>query len=408
MTRRLLAACALVAGLAVLPAPMGAQAPTADEFFNDRVLHDLHLFVNSRDLKVLRATYTANTYYPADMVWGSTRVRNVAIRSRGSGSRNPWKLGLKIDFNRYVSGRTFVGLNALVLDNLWQDPGLIRDAMAMKVFRKMGQAAPRESFARLFINNEYQGLYAMVEPIDAKFLARALGDTDGYLFEYNWVDYFFGEYLGSAWAPYKARFGAQTRDKESDSALYGPIRQLFFEVNQPMDGAWRDNVERYVDLDQLITHVAIETFTAEIDGVVGAWGMNNFYLTRPASSTRHRFLPWDKDNAFAAIDAPLDQWLNENILVRRALTFPDLRARFDEVLAGCAASAATDNWLEQEVDRIWALVGAAAYADTKKQFSNEALDEHIAFLKAFARLRPAFVTAALAARQAAEEGAEAR
>jgi hypothetical protein len=401
MTRHLLAACALVAGLSALPVPMEAQAPTADGFFDDRVLHDLHLFVNSRDLKALKATYTANTYYPADMVWGSTRVRNVAIRSRGSGSRNPWKLGLKIDFNRYVSGRTFVGLNALVLDNLWQDPGLIRDAMAMKVFRQMGQAAPRESFARLFINHEYQGLYAMVEPVDAKFLAQPLGDPDGYLFEYNWVTDFFGEYLGGSYAPYKARFGAQTRDKESDASLYGPIRQMFFEINQPMDGAWRETVERYLDLDQLITHVAIETFTAEIDGVVGAWGMNNFYLTRPASNTRHRVLPWDKDNAFAAIDAPIDQWLNENIIVRRALTYPDLRARFDEVLTACATAAASDNWLEQEIDRIWAVVGGAAYADTKKQFSNEALGEHIAFLRAFARLRPAFVASALAARQAA-------
>ncbi len=119
------------------------------------------------------------------MAWGGTRVRNVAIRSRGSGSRNPWKLGIKVDFNRYVSGRTFAGLNALVLDNLWQDPGPIRDALTMKVFARMGQAVPLESFRRLFINNEYEGLYAMVEPIDARFLARALGQPDAYLFEHT-------------------------------------------------------------------------------------------------------------------------------------------------------------------------------------------------------------------------------
>jgi hypothetical protein len=173
MIRRLFLAIVFLAGLAGSTTPLVAQAPTADAFFDDRVLHDLHLYVNSRDMALLRQNYTANTYYTADMVWNGTRVRNVAIRSRGSGSRNPWKLGLKVDFNRYVSGRTFVGLNALVLDNLWQDPGLIRDALTMKVFSRMGQVAPRESFCRLFINHEYEGLYAMVEPIDARFLARA-------------------------------------------------------------------------------------------------------------------------------------------------------------------------------------------------------------------------------------------
>ncbi len=38
-----------------------------------------------------------------------------------------------------------------------------------------------------------------------------------------------------------------------------------------MDAVWRENVDRFVDLEQLMTHVEIENFTAEIDGVVGAW-----------------------------------------------------------------------------------------------------------------------------------------
>jgi spore coat protein CotH len=399
MTRRLFLAIGLVLVTLVSTGTVRAQVPTADAFFDDRVLHDLRLWVNSRDLKLLYANYTTNTYYPADMIWGNTRVRNVAIRSRGSGSRNPQKIGLKIDFNRYVGGRTFVGLDSLVLDNLWQDPGLIRDAMAMKVFGKMGQAAPRESFCRLYINNEYQGVYAMVEPIEEAFLARTLGDDTGYLFEYNWLDVFLGQFLGSALAPYKARFEAQTRDRESDAALYAPIRDLFFEVNRPIDAVWRESVERYVDLEQLVSHVAIENFTAEIDGVIGGWGMNNFYLTRPSTDTRHRFLPWDKDNAFSAIEAPITAWIDQNILLQRALTFPDLNALYFDVLERCATAAATDDWLAGEIDRIWALVAQAAYADSKKQFSNQALDEQITFLKDFARLRPAFVLQALSDRR---------
>ena len=160
-------------------------AQTSDDLFAPHVLNDVELQVNARDLAALREHWTENTYYPADMTWRGQRIRNVAIRSRGTGSRNPVKLGLRIDFNRYVTGRQFLGLDALVLDNFWQDPSMLRERTAMALFTRLGVPAPREAFCRLFINGVYQGVYALVEPIEEPFLQRTLGDSDGYLFETN-------------------------------------------------------------------------------------------------------------------------------------------------------------------------------------------------------------------------------
>ena len=42
----------------------------------------------------------------------------------------------------------------------------VRERLAFTIFEKMGEPAPRESFCRLYINNEYQGLYAITEEID--------------------------------------------------------------------------------------------------------------------------------------------------------------------------------------------------------------------------------------------------
>ena len=109
-------------------------AQTSDDLFAPHVLNDVQLQVNTRDLAALREHWTENTYYPADMTWRGQRIRNVAIRSRGTGSRNPVKLGLRIDFNRYVTGRQFLGLDALVLDNFWQDPSMLRERTAMAYF----------------------------------------------------------------------------------------------------------------------------------------------------------------------------------------------------------------------------------------------------------------------------------
>jgi hypothetical protein len=139
--------------------PTALRAQTPDDLFDLTEMHDIRLFVNSRDLQRLRERFDQNTVYPADLQWRSLRVRNVGIRSRGAASRNPVKLGLEIDFSRYNSRQRFLGLRSLVLDNLWQDPAMVREQVVMALFERMGEPAPRESFARLYINNEYQGLY---------------------------------------------------------------------------------------------------------------------------------------------------------------------------------------------------------------------------------------------------------
>src|SRR5215216_3892583 len=105
----------------ILLASSPTNAQTVNELYDPATLHDLHLTINSRDFQALRVDYLQNTYYPADLEWRNVHVRNIAVRSRGTGSRNPVKLGIKIEFGRYVTGQSFLGLESLVLDNLWQD-----------------------------------------------------------------------------------------------------------------------------------------------------------------------------------------------------------------------------------------------------------------------------------------------
>src|SRR5687767_3191108 len=216
VTRRQRLTARVVAICAVIGWSEHARGQTTGQLFDQSVVHEIRMLINSRDLALLREHYDENTYYPADLQWGTLRVPNVAVRSRGFGSRSPTKLGLQIDFTRYATGQRFVGLKSLVLKNLLQDPSMVREALAMALFGRMGQPAPRESFCRLYINGVYQGLYALVEDIDDVFLARTLGSGSGYLFEFHYhVAPFRAGYLGTDLTPYKRRFEARTHDLES-------------------------------------------------------------------------------------------------------------------------------------------------------------------------------------------------
>lgn len=375
-----------------------AGAQSAGDLFNVDTLQEIRLFVNSKDLAQLRARWAENVFFPADLLWGTTRVRNVGIRSRGDGSRNPTKLGLLVEFDRYTTGQKLAGLTSIVLDNAWQDKSLMREQIAMAFFNRMGLPAPREAFCRLYINGDFQGVYVVIENIDTNFLARAIGESSGYLFEFHWprTTNFYGNDLGDDLSAYKSMFEARTHVLESDTILYSPIRDLFREVNSPQDAVWRSRVEQYVDLNQFVRFVAIEMFLAEYDGLTGNWGMNNFYLYRRGSGTIHQFIPWDRDFAFVGqFDSSIFLNTDVNILFQQAMAFSDLRDLYLTVLEQCAQRATEDDWLAREIAHSASVITAAVHEDPRKQFSNEDYDKEVGDLMGFAQRRPAYVLQAV-------------
>jgi spore coat protein CotH len=371
--------------------PVAAGAQTIDEFFDPHALQEVRLFINTRDLQQLRERVTENTRFAADFAWRDIRVRNVAVRAKGLATRNPIKLGLRVEFEHYTAGQRFLGLKTLLLDNLWSDPTMIRERVTMAFFARLGQPVPRETFCRLFINNVLQGVYALVEDIDPAFVARTIDDGAGYLYEYHFVTPFHGEFLGEDLEPYKARFEARSHNLEPAAALYGPIRELFRTLNQPDPTLWEAQADQVLDLAQFMTHVAIEHFLAENDGILGAAGMANFYLYRLANSARHRLIVWDKDTTFFDVRFSVVFGADENEVFRRAFAVPGLRALYLQVLEDCARAASVDGVLSAEIERALLVVDAAVREDPLKQFSNDAYDQGVAAMRAFAAARSAIV-----------------
>ena len=139
-----------------------------------------------------------------------------------------------------------------------------------------------------------------------------------------------------------------------------------------------------------MTHVGVESFMAENDGILGYAGMNNFYLYRSPGAKKHRVFPWDKDNAFLFIDSPITT-TDANVLFRRAMGHADLREVYLATIEQAARVAAADDFLALEIERLTAQIFDAARGDTKKQFGNDRFDQAIEFMREFATRRPAIV-----------------
>ena len=383
--------------LAFALAPALAQAQTANDLFARTDLQRIDLWVHSADWAKLKAEFQANTYYPADLTWNGITVRNVGIRSRGRGSRSPHKPGLRVDFDRYTTSQRFIGLKSFVLDNVTQDPSGVHESVAMAFYARLGIPAPREIHTRLFVNNEYAGLYVIVESVDKDMLARvfgAIGDdtqNDGYLYEFKWMDDWKFGYLGSALAEYKLRFEPTTHESKSDEELYRPIEELIRLANNTSTDRLTADLSPRLDIAQAIRFIAAQVFLGETDGFLGGFGINNLYLYRLENSDVHVFIAWDADNTFYHPEYPTNSGINENMLMRALMSVPEYNAMFYAELRRSVELAEADNWLSNEITNHIQRIDTAMKEDPAKPVSNNVYEGKAGEMLAFTAARIAFV-----------------
>ena len=406
------ALAALLIGSAARTYAQDTASLDAAALFDDSQLQEIRLVVNARDWADLKANFQSNTYYAAQFIWRDRIVKNVGIRSRGTGSRSGSKPGLRVDFNRFDGLQHFLGLKSVVLRNNVQDASQLHERIAMRLFARLGRPAPREAHVRLYVNDDYAGLYSVVEAIDKVFLADRFGQDGGYLYEYDYdpadPPYRF-EYRGAQPSAYSPKpFKPVTHEQDPDAR---PIAEMVRAITETPDADFQGTVSNYLHLEGFVAHAAVEAFLAETDGLLGDWGMNNFYLYRFQGTSVSTVIPWDKSEAFKA-GVTASVWRNvddvppssRNALMVRAMQQPALRGVFLDTLLWCAqiadaselsetaaSGAAATGWLEREVRRAADQVREAVREDRAAPFAFDEFEAEVQRLIDFAHDRGTIV-----------------
>lgn len=378
-------AVALSLGAGVFDA---AVAEAADPVFDSSRLHQCRLELDPADWAALRATFETNQHYAANLTIDSETVRQIGIRSRGAGSRSGEKPGLKLDFNKYVSGQEFHGYKSMILDNVTQDPSMMREVLANSVFEAVGIAAPQIAFCRLTVNTDFWGLYTLIEAVSKPFLKARLGEESGTLYDYEYADDYRFSYKGDDSGAYvPVPFEPQTNEGKLDGGLADFIRA----INQTPESGYAGAMEAYIDVKRFLTHLAVENACVEYDGIVGEFGMNNFYLYQYGGQKKFVFIPWDKDTSFQAVEWPVQQRMESNELTRRLMADPAMKAYYQGEVKRIAANFVTTAFLGPRIDQLAALIRASVAEDTHKPFSLADFEGAIVGLKGIASARAANV-----------------
>jgi hypothetical protein len=419
MWRKLLLFCLFLVAAGAIEA--GAQ--TANDLFDENVLHEVRLDMRPADWQFLKDHFREDTYVVCNFRWRFQNrivdVPEIGCRNRGQGSRSAAKPGLRLQISHYDKDRTFLGLKTIILRNNTQDASMMHERVAMAFMRRMGLPAPRSTHTRLYVNGEYAGLYTITEEVDEVFVDRVFyGNSSGYLYKY---DYAAGdpphafEYMGPDPARYVPKpFLPQTHE---DDPQAGVIEAWWRTVNQASDADFVPAVAAYTDFANLLLEVGVEAYLSEQDGILGDFGLNNFLIYRAPGSNQFKFIPWDKSQTFFALDRSVYQNVEPNVMMRRLLSVPSMNAAFvDVLLNSVAAAGGAGGWLAQEITKEYTLIRTAALEDPYKQCyggtqsirpcSNEEFEAEAAYLMRFAEQRPAVVMRQLSSNPNAPGGTQ--
>ena len=393
---------ALFALCAVLFAGPAFSDAAVDALFDPTRLHDVRISMAEADWARLRANYQLDTNYDATLTFDGETIANCTIRSRGSGTRNGVKPGLRVDFSRKVKSQTFHGFKRLVLDNMYNDPSFLREQLAFAVFDEAGIPVPRESFARLTVNGQYWGLYAIVEPIDEVFAATHVDTGGGNLFEYNvpsappgQLAWDFTLSRGETIEGYvPSPFEPKTNEDDLDGSA---LLDFIHTISQAPDHTFVEEVSQFVDPHVLLTHYAIEVATGEVDGLTSFFGVNNFYLYQLEGTRRFVFHPWDHDFNFTFADHSIYFGSERNRLIERLLSDPELREFYRSTLHDVVTQYVNPAWMTPRAEAMVALIRDSVLEDTKRRPGD--FDAAAAHIESFIAARGASVTAQLQARR---------
>ncbi len=274
-------ATAIVAGLLAAP----AAAPAADKaawLFKPRHVTEIKLHLPAASRAALKED--PGEYVPARFrlergngkTYGPLRI---GVRLKGFSSFRPLagKSAFKIKFDEYVEDQAFQGLEALTLNNMVQDPTMLRELLAYKAFRAAGLPAWRTGYSFLRIDGDAYGVYLNVESPDEVSAAR-LFPTTSHLYEAEAVD------LTPGAAP---EFEADAGDEDDIADL----ERLIGAVT-----AWT-GLDAVADLEQMTRFWAVEKYIGHWDSYSGRPYPNNYYLHSDAAG-RFTMLPWGTDQTW--------------------------------------------------------------------------------------------------------------
>jgi len=228
---------------------------------------------------------------------------DLGIRLRGNTSRGKKKKSFKLNFKKFNKEQRFFGLKKLNLKANVNDPSCVREHMVMNLYRDFNLVVARVNQVKLYINNDYMGLYSNIEQIDRTFLGTRYPNDDGNLYKCTYP----ADLANLSKVYDDSVYELKTNEDENNRDHLYDFIQFLTSAN---DTDFILHIEEYIDVTEYLKQLAIEILTGHWDGY--SYNKNNFYLYYNPNENRFEYIPYDTDNTLG-IDWVDRDWADRNI-----------------------------------------------------------------------------------------------
>lgn len=318
------------------------------------------------------------------------------IKCRGGMSSKYYKHSFSLELKHKVD------LGGLPKDDDWIinanyiDKTFMRHRISFELFRQMSakNVSPQSAYLNLNINGKYEGLYVLMQKMNAAMIGLDKSDSLSVLFKDPPIFYKNKlEHVQDSSNYYQQKF---PKINEHDKTAYIEKFKSFLFASS--DETFVKEIATWVDIDNIIDWHILLLFSNNEDGV-----MKNFYLYKKDSRTPFRIGIWDYDHSFGRDgDNELNMMEREidwksSILLDRLVNIPEtgynlrLRERWFELREKNIISLANFKWHVAENNKVihheveknftrWPI-------DNKWYYDNNGYEQELALMIKFVEMR---------------------
>jgi spore coat protein H len=243
-------------------------------------------------------------YVESTINFNGKKWKTVGFRLKGNSTLgSTWRSGVfklpfRLNFDQFedihpeINDQRLYGFKELSFSAGVKDNSLIREKVTADIFRMAGIPAAQTSFCKVYIDFgeglKYCGVYTMVEVIDDTMVKKQYGEDAGNIYkpESNFTT--FSE----------ATFEKKNNKAEANySDVKGAVTALNASNRTTDASAWRANLEKYMNMDQFVKWLAVNTTLVNWDTYGGM--AHNHYLYNH-STQKLVWIPWDNNEALTS------------------------------------------------------------------------------------------------------------
>ena len=325
--------------------------------FDTSSILSVNIQMDEADWNDMLENATAEAYYQCNVEVNGTMFYQVGIRPKGNTSLSAIanddttdRYSFKLEFDHYVDGQTCFGLDKLILNNNYADATNLKEALIYDMYQYLGADASLYNYAKISVNGEYWGVYLALEGVEDSFQLRNYGTESGELYKPESMDMGGGkpEDMGDGKdfgnggppdAPNQTDASNQTdaaenaepgqrpegdaeqpggMDRNSGGADLNYTDDDLDSYETIWDGeitkttkadhervvkalkniAEGNDLETYMDIDNLLRYMAVHVFSVNEDSLSGTMA-HNYYLYE--SDGKLSLIPWDYNLALGGM-----------------------------------------------------------------------------------------------------------